>query len=80
MTDVIFGSELVLHAGGIDLKFPHHNNEIAQCEAHNGAEVNTDTAANFLLLLRVTCLCTELVPKLYSYRSSAHQRTQVSDE
>jgi cysteinyl-tRNA synthetase len=29
-------SEIDLHSGGIDLKFPHHNNEIAQCEAHFG--------------------------------------------
>jgi len=26
--------ELQVHAGGIDLKFPHHTNEIAQAEAH----------------------------------------------
>lgn len=45
MTEAIFGSELVLHAGGIDLAFPHHCNEIAQCEAHNGAE---DWCQNFI--------------------------------
>ncbi len=27
-----FGSKLTFHAGGIDLMFPHHDNEIAQCE------------------------------------------------
>lgn len=32
----VFGNTLDLHSGGIDLKFPHHNNEIAQCEAHYG--------------------------------------------
>ncbi|KNC82304.1 hypothetical protein SARC_05396 [Sphaeroforma arctica JP610] len=32
----ILGDHLDLHTGGIDLKFPHHENEIAQCEAlHN---------------------------------------------
>ncbi|MGM9813524.1 MAG: cysteine--tRNA ligase [Candidatus Enteromonas sp.] len=25
-----------IHGGGFDLKFPHHENEIAQAEAHNG--------------------------------------------
>ena len=25
-----------IHAGGIDLQFPHHCNEIAQCEAYSG--------------------------------------------
>lgn len=34
MTHALFGSSLDLHSGGVDLKFPHHTNEIAQCEAH----------------------------------------------
>jgi hypothetical protein len=29
-----FGDALDLHSGGIDLQFPHHDNEIHQCEAH----------------------------------------------
>lgn len=29
----IFGDQLDIHTGGIDLLFPHHENEIAQCEA-----------------------------------------------
>lgn len=28
--------EIDLHSGGADLKFPHHDNEIAQAEAHGG--------------------------------------------
>ncbi|KFO35051.1 Putative cysteinyl-tRNA synthetase, mitochondrial [Fukomys damarensis] len=28
----VFGSHLDVHSGGIDLAFPHHENEIAQCE------------------------------------------------
>lgn len=35
MTHSYFGNTLDLHSGGVDLKFPHHTNEIAQCEAHN---------------------------------------------
>jgi cysteinyl-tRNA synthetase len=27
----VFGSSLAIHAGGIDLSFPHHANEIVQC-------------------------------------------------
>lgn len=30
----VFGRTLDLHTGGIDLMFPHHENSIAQCEAH----------------------------------------------
>ena len=30
------GDTIDIHAGGMDLMFPHHENEIAQSEAHNG--------------------------------------------
>jgi len=32
----IFGEEIDIHGGGSDLKFPHHENEIAQAEAVYG--------------------------------------------
>ena len=38
MIDTIFHESMIdIHGGGYDLKFPHHENEIAQCEAmhHN---------------------------------------------
>jgi len=40
MTYSLFGEQLDIHSGGVDLCFPHHCNEIAQCEAHflNGKE------------------------------------------
>ncbi|XP_025829658.1 cysteine--tRNA ligase, cytoplasmic [Agrilus planipennis] len=34
MAAAICGSTLDIHSGGVDLKFPHHDNEIAQSEAH----------------------------------------------
>ncbi len=39
MIDTIFrgqGGLIDIHGGGFDLKFPHHENEIAQARAHNG--------------------------------------------
>lgn len=36
MSTAMFGSDLDIHAGGIDLAFPHHENEIAQCQGHSG--------------------------------------------
>ncbi|EPR78928.1 Cysteinyl-tRNA synthetase [Spraguea lophii 42_110] len=30
----IFGDELDIHTGAVDLKFPHHENEIHQCQAY----------------------------------------------
>jgi cysteinyl-tRNA synthetase len=32
------GASIDIHGGAVDLKFPHHENEIAQSEAHSGAE------------------------------------------
>jgi cysteinyl-tRNA synthetase len=35
MNHEIFGDEIDIHGGGTDLKFPHHENEIAQTCAHD---------------------------------------------
>jgi len=35
MSNDILGKNIDIHGGGIDLNFPHHENELAQCEAHN---------------------------------------------
>ncbi|TFK44293.1 tRNA synthetases class I (C) catalytic domain-containing protein [Crucibulum laeve] len=42
MASAIFGDNMDIHSGGIDLAFPHHDNEMAQSEAyHNcGSWVN----------------------------------------
>ncbi|KAK7065347.1 Cysteine--tRNA ligase, mitochondrial [Halocaridina rubra] len=37
MANHILGPKLDLHSGGIDLLFPHHENEEAQCCAHSGS-------------------------------------------
>ena len=34
MINSIFGDKLDVHAGGVDLKFPHHENEVTQCGAY----------------------------------------------
>lgn len=36
LTHCHFGPRLDIHSGGRDLAFPHHCNEIAQCESHRG--------------------------------------------
>ena len=38
MSNTILGSQIDIHCGGLDLMFPHHENEIAQCEAHNACD------------------------------------------
>ncbi|KAA0199558.1 hypothetical protein HAZT_HAZT007346 [Hyalella azteca] len=34
MAGEVLGSQVDIHSGGVDLKFPHHDNELAQSEAH----------------------------------------------
>lgn len=34
MSSIMFGDNIQLHGGGIDLKYPHHNNEVLQSNAH----------------------------------------------
>lgn len=36
MSNKYLGPTFDLHAGGVDLRFPHHHNEILQSEAVNG--------------------------------------------
>lgn len=36
MSEKYLGEEFDIHGGGMDLKFPHHECEIAQSVAHNG--------------------------------------------
>ncbi len=38
MSRKYLGEQIDIHAGGEDLIFPHHENEIAQSEAANGKE------------------------------------------
>ena len=43
MCKEIFGDKLDIHCGGVDLKFPHHDNEIAQTEAiYNSQQVRIE--------------------------------------
>ena len=39
MIDTIFNELIDIHGGGYDLKFPHHENEIAQAEAMHGNKI-----------------------------------------
>lgn len=36
MASELFGDNMDIHSGGSDLRFPHHDNELAQSEAHFG--------------------------------------------
>lgn len=36
MASAVLGDKLDIHSGGVDLAFPHHDNEMAQSEAHHG--------------------------------------------
>ncbi|KAI0948990.1 hypothetical protein AcW1_008711 [Taiwanofungus camphoratus] len=38
MASAIFGDSMDIHSGGIDLAFPHHDNEMAQSEAYHDCQ------------------------------------------
>ncbi|NXG08855.1 SYCM protein, partial [Sakesphorus luctuosus] len=38
ISSAVFGKQLDIHTGGIDLAFPHHENEIAQCEVYHQSQ------------------------------------------
>lgn len=37
MASYVLGSVIDIHAGGVDLRFPHHSNEVAQAEAYHSS-------------------------------------------
>jgi cysteinyl-tRNA synthetase len=39
MINKLFGDKIDIHGGGVDLKFPHHENEVAQSEAACGTNL-----------------------------------------
>lgn len=39
MIEAVFGDTIDIHAGGVDLQFPHHENEIAQSECAHGGKI-----------------------------------------
>lgn len=38
MASEVLGTQIDIHSGGVDLMFPHHDNELAQSEAHHGCQ------------------------------------------
>ena len=61
----LFGDTFDIHAGGEDLIFPHHENEIAQSEAANGctfARFGCTTALSLLIMKKCPNLWATLSP------------------
>ena len=96
MSKKYLGEEIDIHAGGEDLIFPHHENEIAQSEACNGKEfarywmhnaflnINgskmSKSAGNFFTVRDVTAKYDPMVLRFFML--SAHYRSPLnfSDE
>jgi cysteinyl-tRNA synthetase len=52
MSKAILGDTIDIHGGGLDLQFPHHENELAQSESASGQEFARVWMHNGLLRLR----------------------------
>lgn len=49
MASEVCGKSLDIHTGGVDLKFPHHDNELAQSEVCFSIKIVCDPLENSLL-------------------------------
>ena len=47
MASDVLGCQVDVNAGGVDLKFPHHENQMAQAEAQKGATRHALSALPF---------------------------------
>jgi cysteinyl-tRNA synthetase len=69
MASAILGDNMDIHSGGIDLAFPHHDNEIAQSEVtRSDLIIRSRVQFSFVGLSRMQRLG-QLLP---SHRSPAH--------
>jgi len=92
MSSTYFGNHFDIHGGGVDLVFPHHENEIAQSEASLGTDkwVNYCVHVAFLTISKekmskslgnfvgIDQLLDSFAPEILRYYLlSAHYRTQL---
>lgn len=59
MASAILGESLDIHTGGVDLKFPHHDNELAQAEVmslYNNKPQSLEYFFDFFVEL-TQCVC-----------------------
>jgi cysteinyl-tRNA synthetase len=54
MANKYLGDEIDIHGGGLDLLFPHHENEVAQSEAHSGKQFARYWIHNGLVMINGT--------------------------
>ena len=59
MASAVLGSNMDIHSGGIDLAFPHHDNEMAQSEVSN--LLYRRSFVHFLLMLGSDRLITTVI-------------------
>lgn len=56
----LLGDRIDIHAGGVDLMFPHHENEIAQSEAATGM-LEIGNVMICWSLIFIVCACLVLI-------------------
>ena len=76
----ILGERLDLHAGGVDLKFPHHDNELAQSEACFGTHqwVNYFYHAGHLHIKVSRCPRASRILSRFAKRSRSTRRAKFA--
>ncbi|KAF2664157.1 hypothetical protein BT63DRAFT_102389 [Microthyrium microscopicum] len=49
MASEVLGKTIDIHSGGVDLRFPHHDNELAQSEAYWSSEGSKEQWSNYFI-------------------------------
>ena len=71
MASAVLGDSIDIHTGGVDLKFPHHDNELAQAEVcisfkclkgEGPLMAFFNSSPNFCLLAWIGLCCVLFVP------------------
>ena len=57
MASAVFGDNMDIHSGGIDLAFPHHDNEMAQSEVGFKFGVPLDGADVLIIIFFASKSC-----------------------
>jgi len=87
MASAVLGNGMDVHSGGVDLAFPHHDNEIAQSEVSSCFFSSISTRTSLMLMSGFLPLGVPRLPSmgqlLPSHRSPPHRRienVQVTQE
>ncbi|KAJ6667405.1 hypothetical protein lerEdw1_016526 [Lerista edwardsae] len=81
ISSLVFGGHLDIHTGGIDLAFPHHENEIAQWHLHvKGSEKMSKSLKNYITIKDFLKKSSPDQFRMFCLRSKYRSAVEYSDD